>query len=179
MVNAGLLYGPHISNFGWFGLNCPTNYNVTADSTPDYDVWGPDSCHWSAQDWINFHKAKVTKYGKATADSQWATAYDKSSYGASEISFSTGNPEFKAYVLSQGLQNKSTILSKVYKAETAVNNLGEPVRNIGEAINNATETVAQTTKSASTIASWLPWVVLAAVAVVGYLMITQKKVNVL
>lgn len=179
MVNAGLLYDPRISNFGWFGLNCPADYKVTAASTPDYDVWGPDGCKWSAQDWINWHKAMVTAYGKPTADDKWAMAYDKSSYGASEIGYSTGNPDFKEYVLAQNLQKKSTILSKVYKAEGTLNALGEPIRNVGQTITNITETAANTAGAASQIASWLPWIVVGAMAIVAYLVITKKSLNVI
>ena len=100
MLNAGLLYNTR-SNFGWFGFNCPTDYKITATSTPDYDVWGPDGCSWSAQDWINWHKAMVAANGKEQADNKWASAYDKASWGAKEIGYSTGNAEFKKYVIDK------------------------------------------------------------------------------
>jgi len=165
------------SNFGWFGLSCPDKYNITSGSTPDYDKWGPD-CRWSAQDWMQWHRAMVQDLGKQEADNRFAVAYDKSSYGSAEIGYSTGNPAFKAYVLAEGLDKKSSILSKVYKAEQALTNIGEPIRNVGEAIGNVTKTAASATDSANTLATWIPWIVLGAGLLMAYIFYKNQSIQV-
>lgn len=176
-MNVGLA-GSGFSNFGWFGLNCPDTYVITPTSQPDYDKWGPDGCHWSAEDWIMFHKVLVADKGKEAADSIWASYYDKSTWGAAEISFSTNNPSFKTYMLNNGLQNKSSILSRIYKAETAIDALGQPIRNVGEIITNTTQAAANTAGAASQIAEWLPYIALAALTLIALLIWNKKSLNV-
>ena len=122
----------------WIISSQPTakeNQSITADSIPNHDGWGPDT-YWSCLDWIDWHKALVAKYGKEKADKIWVTHYDQSSWGAHEINCSTYNDEFKTYVKKQGLDKKSSILTRVYRAEGAVDNVGAPIRDVGGAIGN-------------------------------------------
>lgn len=127
---------------------------ITAESIPNHDGWGPDA-YWSCTDWITWHKALVLSKGSEEADRLWVNEYDKSSWGAHEISCSTNSNEFKDYVLANGIAAKSSILSRVYRAELAVDGLIE-------------ETFAPVTnlwKSTATVTKWIPYVV--AVIVIG------------
>lgn len=47
---------------------------IDSASTPDYDGWGVDT-HWTCEDWVNWHKALVEKYGKEQADEMWVSAW--------------------------------------------------------------------------------------------------------
>jgi len=109
--------------------------NITADSMPNHDGWGPDS-YWGCLDWIDWHKALKNKFGKESADKIWATEYDKSTWGAHEISCSTRNDEFKQYVNKEGLNKKSSILTRVYRAEASIDVIAQPFRDIGGAATN-------------------------------------------
>jgi len=118
---------------------------IQADSVPVLDGWGFDLSGigigekiWTAQEWIDWHKAMIKKYGKEKADNSFVEWFDSSTYGAAQISYSVNSMPFKAYVIQEGLNIKSSILSRVYKAETALNNIGEPIRNLGAAISNTT-----------------------------------------
>ena len=51
-----------------------TNFTINADSTPVYDGWGWAD-YWQCDDWINWHKAMVVKYGDKVADERWANAW--------------------------------------------------------------------------------------------------------
>lgn len=161
----------------FLGVGCPTDYGITAQSAPDYDKWGPD-CAWSADNWITWHKLMVADHGKEAADSHWVAAYDQASYGSKEIGYSTGNTAFKQYVKAQGLDKKSTILSKVYRAEVGIDSALEPVKNVGGAITNITAGAESAAKSADTLAKWFPYIVLAGVALLGLLIWNKKSLNV-
>lgn len=120
----------------WIFSSKKENQPITADSIPNHDGWGPDT-YWSCLDWIDWHKALIYKNGKESADKIWATHYDQSSWGAHEIKCATYNDEFKDYVKKQGLDKKSSILARVYRAEAAIDNIGEPIRDVGIAAGNA------------------------------------------
>lgn len=110
---------------------------IPPDSLPDHDGWGWDS-FWSCTDWVGWHKSMLKKYGKDYADSKWVGEYDTSSYGAHEINCATSSVEFETYVKENGLANKSYILSKVYKAQKAIDTVTSPVKNTFETIANTT-----------------------------------------
>jgi len=121
---------------------------ITWESTPNHDGWGWDfiNGYWSCAEWIAWHRALVAKFGKQEADIRWVNEYDKSTWGAAEISCSTNSNEFKSYAQSEGLADKSAILSRVYRAEVAVDDLTQGV----------TDPFAQLAK----VLKWLPWIAL-------------------
>lgn len=80
-----------------------TSYNITADSTPDYDDWGMDD-YWSLADWVEWHKQLRNKYSSdnkeakteidgtyylikwnTKADQIWLDAWKKQSFNAAPI----------------------------------------------------------------------------------------------
>lgn len=121
---------------------------ITADSKPKHDGWGflditylggAWETYWDCSDWITWHKELIKKYGKEQADNVWAKEYDNSSYASHETICSTGNQAFKDYAISNGLNKKSTILTKIYRAENVIDNIGAPIRDIGSTVRSTTQ----------------------------------------
>ena len=98
---------------------------ITYDSIPDHDDWLWDN-FWDCNEWVLYNKALREKHGIEEGDRIWVKAYDESSYGAAEINCATKNTAFKEYMLATGLSKKSSILSKVYRAENSVNAVLQP-----------------------------------------------------
>lgn len=180
-MNIGLCNAGCSSFEGFLGIGCPADYGVTAQSVPDYDKWGPD-CAWGANEWVNWHKALLTAGPKALADATWGSAFDKVTYLGSETFFAAKNPAFKKYVIENGLQNSSQILSQLSKAEkwgdAVQTGVTEPVKNVSSVLTNLTSAAASTSKSADTVAKMLPWILLAGAVLIGALMWSKKSLNV-
>lgn len=181
MPNAGLLYDPHISNL--LGINCPeedANYinTITADQAPDYDQYGPD-CYWEGKHWVRSHQLKVAKYGKTIADQKFAADWQKRSAFGHELWIANNDVEFRNYVVAQGLNKTVPDLAMIQGTGQAVQTAVDVAGSAADVVKNAADAAVNATDAANTLISWLPWIVLGAIAVVGYLMITQKKVNVL
>ena len=94
---------------------------ITADSEPDYDSWGPDS-YWSCSEWVAWHKALVKKYGRVEANAKWKLAWDKQDPFEHGISTCRYDSQVVQYLLSQGIDIRSfasAILLPLF--ETAAN----------------------------------------------------------
>jgi hypothetical protein len=72
------------------------------DSIPDYDNWGPDTW-WSCEDWIQWHRLLVRKFGKEKAKIAWDYAFAKSGMGSGNLDCRTFNSNFRSYVAQWGL----------------------------------------------------------------------------
>ena len=77
---------------GWPAANDPTN----ADSTPDYDNWGPDSW-WTAQDWLTWHKSLKAKYGLDEANVRFITAWQKQGLFSAPLDARSFDTSFRDY----------------------------------------------------------------------------------
>ena len=51
-----------------------SNFNTDADQTPLYDSWGPAD-YWGCNEWVNWHKANVLKYGIPVANQKFVDAW--------------------------------------------------------------------------------------------------------
>ena len=109
---------------------------ITWDSIPKLDDWGWGD-FWSCDDLIEWSKALRDHYGNDQGDSIWVDTFDKSTYGSAWINCSTHNDAFRKYVTEDtDLASRSTILSKVYKAEGSVNSVLKPVQDVYSGIGN-------------------------------------------
>lgn len=90
-----------LRTLGYAGPNDPTN----ADSTPDYDEWGPDA-HWEAKDWETWHAAMVSKYGKSVADDHFVEAYGKAGILESITRARIEDQQFINWAQNAGLYDK-------------------------------------------------------------------------
>jgi hypothetical protein len=106
---------------------------ITADSVPDYDAWGPDN-YWSCEDWIAWHKALKDKYGKATADTTWQTAWNKQDSWEHNYNWCKYGADFNAYVNAEKL-SATHLLSDVIAGGTRIGG------NVIGAAEGATNTV--------------------------------------
>ena len=75
---------------------------ITWDSVPDYDQWGIDTS-WSCDQWLQWHKALLSKFGKDKAKILWDYAYAKSGNLSSNLDCRTFNSTFKKYVADNDL----------------------------------------------------------------------------
>lgn len=103
-------------------------YNITADSVPDYDSWGPDD-YWSCQNWIDWHKAMKARYGKQEADQKWLNAWNDQDAFEANYNWCKYSASFNTYVNGEGL-NVTHLLSDTVAGGTKV---GENI--IGGATN--------------------------------------------
>ena len=53
--------------------------DITAQSLPDYDEWGPDQ-HWGCTDWMVWYDKLKEEYGKKEARVVWKSAWEKQGY---------------------------------------------------------------------------------------------------
>ena len=79
----------------------PANNPASADSTPDYDNWGPDSW-WTAQDWVTWHRSLKSKYGLDKANAIFINAWQKQGIGASPLNARSFDTSFRDYAKSNG-----------------------------------------------------------------------------
>ena len=74
----------------------------TWNTAPDYDEWGVDES-WSCEDWIQWHRLLLEKFGKAKAKILWEYAYSKSGNLSSNLDCRTFNSAFRNYARDNGL----------------------------------------------------------------------------
>lgn len=126
-------------------------YEITAESTPDYDEWGPDS-YWSCQDWITWHRALKKKYGAIDAKTRFGAAWDKRSAFGHELTCSLSDTDFINYFKAEGFKwdaSGSFVLS-----------VGNAVKSAGKAVENSAKSAENLTKSASNITQYVLYVVI-------------------
>jgi hypothetical protein len=76
--------------------------DLTADSEPDFDNWGPDS-YWSCHAFLEWYKLMKAKYGKDYARSRFLSAYETAfSFGSYHQSCCQDN-NFRNFFTSEGI----------------------------------------------------------------------------
>jgi hypothetical protein len=142
-------------------------YEITADSVPDYDEWGPDS-YWACTDWVKWHKVLKAKYGADDAKSRFGTAWGKRSAFGHELSCSLSDTDFINYFKSEGFTwntSGSMILST-----------GQAVKSVAKAVDNVAKATENLTKSASNISKYLLYAgFVIAVLAAGYIVYHFSK----
>lgn len=119
-------------------------YEITADSTPDYDEWGPDT-YWSCQDWITWHKALKKKYGADEAKRRFGNAWDKRSAFGHELTCSLSDADFIRYFKSEGFTWDASG-SFIISAANAVKSAGKALENSAKSAENLTQSASNITK---------------------------------
>lgn len=78
---------------------------ITAYSAPDYDEWGWDT-YWSAEDWMDYHKALVGEYGKKDGNRRFVEAWHAGpSFMVARANYLSFKPVFINYMEKQGIYN--------------------------------------------------------------------------
>ena len=138
---------------GWGPEHDPTN----ADSTPDYDEWGPDSW-WTSNDWLTWHKALKAKYGLEQANVKFITAWEKQGIGAAPLDARSFDSNFRAYARANGF------------LDALFYGLGSLVKPIG----TATDIIEGVTEGVSTTSRLLKYAIPVAALAFGYLYFMSK-----
>lgn len=133
-------------------------FNITADSTPVYDGWGPGD-YWSCEDWIAWHKALKDKYGKAQADATWLSAWNAQDSFEHDYNWCKYGAAFNAYVNAENLPVTHLVSDVIAGTTNVTSNI----------ITGATNTSA-------TIKKLLPIVLV--IVIIGALIYFAKKYKV-
>lgn len=120
---------------------------ITHESTPDYDGWGWDS-YWSAQQWIDWHKALSAQYGITQANNLFKEAWFEQGIWEHGYNWYKYNKEFVAYFKSQGVNVGNTISNFLVSTTTAIDNI---VDGAGNVIDNTTGAASNLTNTAGKI----------------------------
>lgn len=110
----------------------PMPPELTADSEPNTDEWGPDN-YWGPGTYITWHQLNKQVYGKATADAKMVNAIQQWGTGGVEFDYCY-NDNFRNYFTGQGI-DVSTLFCNV---ENAVSNVVDTGANITGAASGLT-----------------------------------------
>lgn len=98
-----------------------TTWNIA----PDYDQWGVDSS-WSCDDWIQWHKQLLNKFGAVRAKSIWDYAFAQSGNLSQNLDCRTFNGTFKDYVSKHNLNPMANagVFAPILNTYNAANEIG-------------------------------------------------------
>ena len=120
---------------------------ITADSTPDYDEWGPDEW-WTCADWKQWHVLNVQKYGQAVANDKFMQAWAQQDSFMSPYNWCKYDADFAGYFKNQGI-DVGWLLSHLI---VGVENVGDNVINTSENLGDTVESVSEWVKVAAGLA---------------------------
>lgn len=132
---------------------------ITADSVPVLDGWGWGD-YWSADNWMEWHKRLVEKYGLQKANEKFITAYHKAGIGAASYDWRTFNRAFINYAKANGF----------YQAlfEGVGGLIGQVASATYGAVSGAADLAAGAGELAKTVSKFLPAILIGA-AVLAFL----------
>jgi len=156
---------------------------ITAQSTPDYDEFFKIDSYWSAQDWIDWHRALVRAFGKAEADRRFLKGFMGggvlgSGFLATHADYRSFNKPFITYFKSQGqlwdAMNPGLFGSASKALATGYEVTDNAIETAGNVANRGLNFVDNTT-------NWLQYVLVAVVIIcialiifIGYNVINRK-----
>lgn len=167
----------------FLGINCPTPV-ITADSVPELDGWGPD-CYWEGKHWVEWFYALKNKYGLLNATTKFSQEWQKRSAFGHELWIANNDVAFRTMVSAEGLNKIVPDLAMIESTGNIGNNAANVVSSAGATVSNLADAIANTANAANTtvsaidkFVSWLPYLAVAALLVVAYLMFEKKSVNI-
>ncbi len=108
---------------------------ITADSTPDYDNWGPDS-YWSCEDWMTWFYALKKALGSDKAVAKWEAAWNDQSIDEHNYNWCKYSSDFNLFLKKEGIVGASNLLANTVVATTEV------IDNTGTAAVKASKTIS-------------------------------------
>lgn len=75
---------------------------TTWNTAPNYDTWGFDT-KWTCDDWIQWHRLLLAKFGKDKATILWNYAFSLSGQFSENLNCRTFNSSFRKYFQENGL----------------------------------------------------------------------------
>lgn len=148
------------------------NFTITADSQPILDGWGYDT-YWGPNDWIDWHKKMVSKFGLDEANKRFITAYAEPGFAAASYDWRTFDSTFKEYAKKNGFYNAlytglGGLIGKA--ASLGVTVVGTTTDTVSSVIENTGSTIS----SLSKMAKWvIPVVVI--IIIVGAIIYLKRR----
>lgn len=109
----------------------PMPPELTADSEPNIDEWGPDN-YWGPGTYITWHQLNKQTYGKAIADSKMINAIQQWGTGGVEFDYCY-NDNFRNYFTGQGIDVTTLFCS----AEDVIGDVVDTAANVTQGASNA------------------------------------------
>lgn len=106
---------------------------ITAQSQPDYDAWGPDS-YWTCSQWTQYHRALKETYGKSQADIMFEQAWDMQGVFEHDYWSCKYDQSFYNYIKEEFPQ-ESGLMAGVWHA---INQAGNVVADTADAASSTT-----------------------------------------
>lgn len=138
---------------------------ITADSTPDYDEWGPDT-YWRCQDWVDWYSALEARDGSQKADRTWARAWTD---GVSRAGGGAGIAPGSGWIADSvpiGCRTfdsafRALLRRRPYLHAAVYSGIGSLARPLGvaEDLTTAAESASKGAANAVGMHPWLPWVI--------------------
>jgi len=132
---------------------------ITYQSEPDFDAWGPDT-YWKCAEWKQWHEALVRKYGVKKAGEIWVVAWNKQGTFDYALNWCKYDTVFVNYLLQNGIDIRSFV-SAIF--------------------TNVAETAVNTTEAAADLSDNLSWIAPAAIGAAlligGLILYSQVKNN--
>lgn len=109
----------------------PVPPELTADSEPNTDEWGPDN-YWGPGTYIAWHQLNKQQYGKAVADAKMINAVQTWGTGGVEFDYCY-NDNFRNYFTGQGIDVTTLFCS----AEDVIGDVVDTAANVTQGASNA------------------------------------------
>lgn len=135
---------------------------INADAKPLYNssilkFWDWFDDVWSCSDWITWHKANVTKYGKDTANNKFLSEWNNLALVTTTADCKTWNTDFRDYLRKYGL----------------LDNISNPISNVIGAGSDIVDNLGSGLTSASKVLKILLPLILVVIAVTGVVYATK------
>jgi hypothetical protein len=123
--------------------------NLTADSVPDMDNWGPDD-YWSCEAYVQWYQLNKQKYGAQVARNKFLAAYEQWGFGSynHDCHWDTN---YRNFFASEGIDVDSPLSSLLMPVYDSAGNLVDVVQNVTEGASNVSEGV----KRVGSVLGWL------------------------
>lgn len=109
--------------------------DLTADSQPDFDNWGPDS-YWSCAAFQQWYVLMEAKYGAAYAKPKFLSAYDTAWTFGSYHQGCCWDSNFRNFFKSKDIDLDTLFCSLVKPIFDSAGNLVDTVSNTSEGVKN-------------------------------------------
>jgi hypothetical protein len=121
-------------------------FTITADSLPAYDTWGWAD-YWGCTDWMQWHQANVTAYGKDTANQKFISAWGAQDSFMSPYNWCKYNADFADYFSKQGIDVGWMLSHLVVAVQDIPDAVIDAAGNLTDAAGNVLATAADVAES--------------------------------
>ena len=109
------------------------SFNITADSTPALDGWGPGA-YWGCTDWMLWHQMNKQKYGQQAANQKFIQWWGSQDTFMGPYNWCKYNKDFANYFSSQGIETGWLLSNLITGAQTVGTNIVTTATNVSSGI---------------------------------------------